>query len=65
MARKTDPKLIALHDELAKAQADAERWYAHLKRAFTRLDKARRKAARIARRIDSYTNPTPKEVTTP
>jgi hypothetical protein len=65
MARKTDPRLAALRDELAKARAEAERWYARLKRALIRLDKARRKAARVARRIESYTNPTPKEVATP
>jgi hypothetical protein len=53
MARKTtDPKLIALLDQLAKADADADRWYVRLKRAFNRLEKARRTAARLRRKID-------------
>jgi hypothetical protein len=47
MARKaSDPKLIALLDELAKADADADRWYARMTRAFNRPERARRKAGR-------------------
>jgi hypothetical protein len=44
---KPDPKLVALQDQLARAQADAERWYGRLERAFGRLEKARRAAAII------------------
>jgi hypothetical protein len=67
MARKTaDPRLIALNDDLLKAQREYQRWYSRLKRAFARLEKARRKVARLHRRIEKHTaNPTPKEVTTP
>jgi hypothetical protein len=48
MARKmSDPKLIALTDQLAKADADTDRWYVRLKRAFNRPERAQRKAGRI------------------
>jgi hypothetical protein len=66
MARKTsDPKLIALLDQLAQADAEAERWYARMRRAFNRLEKARHKAARLRRRIDNHTSPNPKETAQP
>jgi hypothetical protein len=57
MSRKktADPKLIALYDQQSKALADVERWYGRLKRAFNRLEKARRAAARLRRRIDQHT----------
>ena len=43
MPRKSsDPRLIAPRDAQAKAQAEYDRWYSRLKRAFTRLDTARR-----------------------
>ena len=58
MPRKTsDPQLIALMDQRAKAQAEFDRWYSRLKRAFTRLDTARRKVARLGKRIDAHRNP--------
>jgi hypothetical protein len=59
MRRKTqNPALIALHDERAKATAEFERWFSRCKRAFTRMDKARKKLARIARKIrDMETQP--------
>ncbi|HKI36886.1 MAG TPA: hypothetical protein VKA46_33850 [Gemmataceae bacterium] len=67
MPRKTsDPRLIALLDQLAKAQADCDRYYARLKRAFNRHEKARRTVLRIEKRIDAHRNPTPNpEMTTP
>jgi hypothetical protein len=50
--RKTqDPVLIALHDKAAKAQAECERLFARLRRAFTMLDKARARLKRLRRRI--------------
>ncbi len=54
MLRKTtDPRLIALLDKRAKLQAECERHYGRMKRAFNRLEKARRALARIAKRIDA------------
>ena len=55
MPRKTaDPKLVALTDALDIERAACDRWYARLKRAFTALDKAKRRCHRLARRIDQY-----------
>lgn len=50
--RKPDPKLVALLEQRAKALAEGERWYARLKRAFGRVEKARQRAARLLRRIE-------------
>jgi hypothetical protein len=52
--KTSDPKLIALKDEAAKAAADCERWYSRLKRAFNRLEKARRRLARLQRRVEAH-----------
>jgi hypothetical protein len=54
---KPDPKLIALNEQLAKARVEAERWYARLKRAFNRLDRARQKVARVGKRIEAHARP--------
>jgi hypothetical protein len=52
MVRKTrDPKRIALLDRLDKCRADFERWYARLKRAFTRLEKIRGQIVRLSRQL--------------
>lgn len=52
MPRKTtDPRRIALLDKRAMLQAECERHYGRMKRAFNRLEKARRALARIAKRI--------------
>ncbi|HEX5270534.1 MAG TPA: hypothetical protein VFW33_08620 [Gemmataceae bacterium] len=62
MPRKPDPKLTALLQQRAEAQADAERWYRRMRRAMNRLDKARRAIDRADRRIDAYAmKPAPKE----
>jgi hypothetical protein len=50
--KKTDPRLVALLDKPAKLQADCERHYARMRRAFNRLDKTRRQLARVSKRID-------------
>ncbi len=53
MARKTeDPRKIALLDKLTRSRADFERWYARLKRAFTRLEKTRQRIVRLQRQLD-------------
>lgn len=53
MARKSrDPTLIALLDEQQKTIEEFERWYARSKRAFTRMDKIKKKLARLAKRIE-------------
>ena len=53
MPRKTiDPKRIALLDRQAKLQAECERHYGRMKRAFNRLEKARRALSRTARQLD-------------
>lgn len=58
MARKTrDPVLVDLLDQQQKTFADFERWYAKLKRAFTRLDKLKRKLARLAKKIHGHEHP--------
>ncbi len=52
MSRKgIDPKRAALLERQAKLRADYERSYARMKRAFTRMEKARQALARIARRL--------------
>jgi hypothetical protein len=53
MVPKTrDPKRIALLDRLDKCREDFERWYARLKRAFTRLEKIRGEMARLHRQLN-------------
>ena len=54
MARKKsqDPALTALMDEQKKAVEEFERWYARCKRAFTRMDKIKKKLIPLSRRID-------------
>jgi hypothetical protein len=53
MTRKktADPKRVALLDRLDKLRADFERNYARMKRAFNRMEKARRGAARLTRQL--------------
>lgn len=55
MARRksTDPTLVALMDEQAKTIGDFDRWYARMKRAFSRMDKLKNKLSRLARRIEA------------
>ena len=55
MARKksTDPTLVALMDQQAKTVGEFERWYARLKRAFSRMDKLKKKIIRLSRRIEA------------
>lgn len=50
----TDPKLVALRDEQKKAAEEFERWYARCKRAFTRMDKIKKKLARVAKKIEAH-----------
>jgi hypothetical protein len=53
MPRKIiDPKRIALMDRQAKLQAECARHYGRMKRAFNRLEKARRALARTARQLE-------------
>jgi hypothetical protein len=60
MPRKTtDPVLVKLLDTLAKEQASCDRWYARLKRAFTALDKAKRRCQRLAKRVEQHRQPKP------
>jgi hypothetical protein len=47
-----DPRRLALAGKLDKARADYERWYVRLKRAFTALEKAKRRAVRLSRQLD-------------
>ena len=55
MARKTrDPVLIALLDEQQKTIAAYEKAYSRLKRAFTRMDKLKKKIVRLARKIHDH-----------
>jgi hypothetical protein len=49
--KTTDPKVIALLDRLDRCRADFERNYARMKRAFNRMEKARRGVARLTRRL--------------
>ncbi len=52
MRRKTaDPKRIALLDRLDKFRAEFERNYSRMKRAFTRMEKARCGVARLTRQL--------------
>jgi hypothetical protein len=52
MTRKTtNPRLIALRDQLDKAGRAHDRWFRRLKRAVTALDKLRRQMARLGRQI--------------
>ncbi len=53
MRRKTaDPRRVALLDKMGLARRDFERWYARLKRAFGRVEKARQRLARLGRQLD-------------
>jgi hypothetical protein len=53
MTRKAhDPLLIKLLDEELHAREEFERWYRRAKRAFTGMEKARRKLIRIERRVE-------------
>jgi hypothetical protein len=54
MPRKkfVDPRRIALEDRAHKTRGEFERWYARLKRAFNRCEKARRRLARLQRQLD-------------
>ena len=61
MTRKKtiDPKRLAMFDRQEKLRADYERNYSRMKRAFTRMEKARAALARLARllaKIDSEAN---------
>lgn len=56
MKRKTqDPALVAWLDKARQAQAEFERWYRRARRAFTGMEKARQKMARLQRRIEQHT----------
>lgn len=55
MARKPrDPVLITLLDQQQKTAGEYERWFSRLKRAFTRMDKLKKKLVRLARKIEAY-----------
>jgi len=49
--KKTDPLLIALMDQQQKVAGEFERWYTRCKRAFTRMDKIKKKLVRLGKRI--------------
>jgi exonuclease VII small subunit len=49
-----DPRLLDLRERAGKAKADAEKWYARLKRAFNALEKCRKRVASAERRIRKY-----------
>lgn len=51
MRKKVDPRAIKLLDERARTVDRCERWFRRLKRAFTALDKERRRLASIDKRI--------------
>ena len=52
MPRKTtDPRRIALEDKADRARADFEPWYVRCKRAFTAMEKARQRLARLQRQL--------------
>ena len=52
MPRKTkDPALVVLMDEQKRTVAEFERWYARCKRAFTRMDKIKKKLVRLGKRL--------------
>ena len=55
--KKTDPRLAALLEKRAKAQLDCERTYARLARAFRRLEKHRKRLARLDRQVRTHVAP--------
>jgi hypothetical protein len=55
MPRKTrDPVLIGLLDKAKQAQEEFDRWYRRARRAFTAMEKARRRLSRLQRRIAQH-----------
>jgi hypothetical protein len=53
MARRSkDPELAALRDQQEQTLAEFERWYTRCKRAFTRMDKVKKKLTRLGRKIE-------------
>lgn len=53
MRKRIDPRRVVLQEKAAKLQAECERHYARMRRAFNRLEKARRSLARLSKRIDA------------
>jgi hypothetical protein len=49
--KKTDPLLVALLDKRAELQADCDKHYTRMRRAFNRLEKTCRQLARVSKRI--------------
>jgi hypothetical protein len=57
--KTSDPRKIALLDRQAKLQAEFERSYARMRRAFNRMEKARAALIRVARRLEQLDQPVP------
>jgi hypothetical protein len=58
MRRKTsDPRKIALLDKQGRLQAEFERSYSRMRRAFKRMEKARAALVRVARQLDKSDEP--------
>jgi hypothetical protein len=59
MSRKktSDPRRIALLDKQARLQAEFERSYSRMRRAFHRMEKARAALIRVARRLEQLYQP--------
>ena len=49
--KKYDPRRVALEERAAKLQAECEKHYARMRRAFNKLEKTRRALARAVKRI--------------
>ncbi|MHB1424529.1 MAG: hypothetical protein ACYC3I_15265 [Gemmataceae bacterium] len=51
--KKIDPRRAALQERADKLQAECERHYGRMRRAFNRLEKTRQALARVVKRIDT------------
>jgi hypothetical protein len=51
--KESDPGRVAMHEKLAQAQADFERWYGRLKRAFNAMEKAKSRVQRLRKKLDA------------
>ncbi len=50
--KRIDPRRLALQQRAGKLQTECERHYGRMKRAFNRLEKARRALGRVMRQLE-------------